>query len=371
MFVAVLLAAALSASQVQAIETTVRQGMAKRQIPSVVVRIDLDGKNVYSRAFGYRDLADRLPAAPTTRYQYGSITKQFTAAAILALMSDGKLSIDDRVGRWLPEFAKFPVTIRQVLVHTSGIADFSSEEWYVRKHFGNPAVGPDPLLAWSASQRLQFTPGTRAVYDNAGYTALARIIEKASGMQFFAFLSKRFLTPMHMTSVAPQSFFGIQPNTARGYMIVGKQMGELIGLPVDGRLLEALPWNLRQVDGAGFLVGDAADLQTWDNALLDGRVLSGKAAKLFHTEGRLANGKPAYTGPENPAHKPGVYLLGGLGRFEVDGVNVYGANGGTTGFLSFTATIPSKRLSITILSNHGNDIDNSRLTVPIVQAILR
>lgn len=366
-----ILAAALTTAQIQSIESTVRQGMADRQIPSVVVRIDRDGQNVYAHAFGYRDVADRLPAEVDTRYQYGSITKQFTGAAILALMSDGKLSLDDGVGKWLPAFAKFRVTIGQLLVHTNGIADYTGEEWYLRKDFTNPAVGYDSLLAWSASQPLQFTPGTKASYDNAAYTMLARIVEKASGVGFFAFLSERFLKPLGMTSVAPQSFFKIEPNTARGYMVAPKEIASVFGLPDDGSLVPALPWNMEQVDGAGFLVGDVADLQKWDNALLAGRVLSGKAEKLFYTPGTLSDGKATTTGRENPAHKPGIYLFGGLGRFEIGGVTVYGANGGTPGFLSFTATIPSRHYAVTILTNHGSDLDNSRLTIPIVQALLR
>lgn len=368
---ALIAAAALSTLQIQSIESTIRQGMADRQIPSVVVRIDRDGHNVYARAFGYRDVADRLPAAVNTRYQYGSITKQFTGAAILALMGDGKLSLDDRVGKWMPQFAKFPVTIAELLVHTNGIADYTGEEWYVRKDFTNPAVGYESLLAWSASQPLQFAPGTKAVYDNAAYTILARIVEKASGTGFFAYLSERILKPLGMTSVAPQTFFKIEPNTARGYMVAQKEIGSVFGVPDDGSLVPALPWNLAQVDGAGFLVGDAADLQKWDDALLAGRVLSGKAEKLFYTPGRLSDGKAATTGPENPARKPGTYLYGGLGRFEIDGVPIYGANGGTPGFLAFTATIPSRHYAVTILTNHGSDLDNAKLTVPIVEALLK
>ena len=263
----------------------------------------------------------------------------------------------------------FPVTVRELLVHTGGIADFTSERWYLEKDFTNPAMGYGPLLAWSASQPLQFTPGTKAVYDNAAYTMLARIVEKASGMNFFSFLSQRFFEPLHMTSVAPQSFFDIAPNTARGYMAVDAELGGVLGLQ-PGAFVPALAWNLTQVDGAGFLVGDAADLQKWDDALLAGRALSPGAAKLFYAAGFLANGKPTYTGAENPASKPGTYLLGGLGEFEVDGVTIYGANGGTPGFLAFTATIPSRHIALTTLTNHGSDIDNSKLTLPIARALL-
>lgn len=134
--------------------------MSARQIPSVVVRVDIDGTNVYSKAFGYRDVANRAAADDRTRYQYGSITKQFTAAAVLALQDDGKLSIDDRIGKWLPAFAKFPVTIRQLLIHTGAIADFTEHPWYLKEYFTNPFVNYEPLLKWSASQPLEFPPGS-------------------------------------------------------------------------------------------------------------------------------------------------------------------------------------------------------------------
>lgn len=372
MIATVLFAAALTSAQIHAIDSDVQKSMAERHISSVVLRIDVDGKNVYARAFGVRDVADRLPANLQTRYQYGSVTKQFTGAAILSLVGDHKLSLDDRVGKWLPAFAKFPVTIRQLLVHTSGIADYSNEAWYLRDDFSNAAATAESGLAWAAKQPLQFTPGSKAVYDNTAYVMLARIVEKASGKPYFTFLSERFLKPLGMTSVAPQNFFRIEPDTALGYGILTDPLfyKTFPTMPRTGGLIRSIPWNMETVDGAGFLVGDAADLQKWDNALLMHRVFAPQVEPLFYEAGMLNNGKPTYTGPENPAHEPGVYLQGGLGRFKLDGVTIYGANGGTPGFQSFTATIPAKHLSITTLTNHGTDIDNSKLTMPILHTLL-
>ncbi len=186
---ALMLSATLSASQIQSIESTVRGRMTQAQIPSLVVRVDVNGKEAYARAFGQSNLTYRVAANIDTRYQYGSITKQFTGASILALEDEGKLSIDDRIGKWLPEFSKFPVTIRQVLLHSGAIPDFANELWYVTKYYTNPFAGTEDLLKWSASQPLEFTPGEKAVYDNAGYAILARIVEKASGEPYFTFLS--------------------------------------------------------------------------------------------------------------------------------------------------------------------------------------
>src|SRR5579863_8312172 len=109
----------LTPAQTHTIEAAVADGISQRQIPSVVIRVDRDGQTIYNRAFGMRNLGDRTPATTATLYQYGSITKQFTAAAILLLAQQGKLSLDDPASKWLPAFAKFPVTIRQLLVHVS------------------------------------------------------------------------------------------------------------------------------------------------------------------------------------------------------------------------------------------------------------
>lgn len=366
------LSASLSASQITAVESAIHQRMAAAQIPSVSIRVDIDGKNVYAKAFGYSSLTNRTAANTDTRYQYGSITKQFTGASILMLAGAGKLSLDDRIGKWLPEFAKFPVTIRQMLVHTSGLADYSNEEWYLTKYASNPFTDTNDLFKWAASRPLGFSPGSKTEYDNTAYTLLARIVEKAGGEPYFTYLSRTFLKPLGMTSVHPQTFFTIEPNTAQGYWFMAKEIAQLLHMPAQPTTLQqAMPWNMRTVDGAGYLVGDTADLQKWDNALLAGTVIKGKTKELFYSEGHLNNGKPTYTGPENPAHKPGSYLYGGLGKFYLGDTVLYGANGGTFGFLSFTCTIPSKHMSVTILTNHGSDLDNSLLTMPVVRALIK
>jgi D-alanyl-D-alanine carboxypeptidase len=366
--------AALTVAQAQGIETAVRQGMQERHIPSVVVRVDRDGAPIYVHAWGSRNVANGSSASPSTRYQYGSITKQFTAAAILRLASQGKLSLDDPLGKWDPNFAKFGATIRQALVHVTGIPDFTSTHEYALKIGPLPFVGADWGLAWSASHPADFAPGTQAKYDNAAYVLLARIIEKASGKSYEHYLTDEFLTPLGMSSAHGYQMLAIEPNTARGYLYWTDEFGKMIGdgtQPIEpNTLIESVPWNLRQVDGAGFLVGDAADLQRWDNALLAGKILQGKWRDEFYRSGVMADGTPAYTGSDNKMKNRATYCYGGLAHFSLDGVEMYGANGGTFGFLAFTGTIPSKQMSVTILTNEGG-IDMSKLTTPILDALVK
>jgi D-alanyl-D-alanine carboxypeptidase len=374
LFTFVVAAATLSNAAISTIETSVQTGMAERHIPSVVVRVDRDGAPVYSRAFGLRDVANGLPADVQTRYQYGSITKQFTAASILLLAQDGKLGLDDSVGKWLPDFAKFPVTIRQVLVHTSGIPDFTDEADYALKIAPLPFEGYAPVLAWALARPINFPPGTQARYDNAAYTVLARIIEKASGVGYEEFLNQRIFVPLGMTTVHGYRMLAVQSNTARGYLWWNADLQKALPNSVQpialGTLIDAFPWNLRQVDGAGFLVGEAVDLQIWGNALLAGKLLHGQWRDDFYTPGKLNDGTLTATGGDNKLKNRAYYCYGGLAKISVDGTTVYGANGGTFGFLAFTAIIPSKHLTVTVLTNEGQ-IDNSKLTTPILDALVK
>jgi D-alanyl-D-alanine carboxypeptidase len=366
--------ALLTPSQTHAIESAVADGMSQRHIPSAVVRVDRDGATIYNRAFGMRNLGDRLAATTTTRYQYGSITKQFTAAAILLLAQEGKLSLDDPAGKWLPAFAKFPVTIRQLLVHVSGIVDFTGTQEYAMDIGPLPFTGPQWGLDYAASKPLEFTPGTKAVYDNSGYVILAHIVEAASGSDFESFLSDNFFKPLGMQTVHGYRMLSVEPNAARGYLWWTDELAKTLPPNMQplkpATLVEAIPWNLRQVDGAGFLVGEAVDLNIWGNALLAGKILHGKWRDAFYEGGTLSDGTPAYTGGDNKMKNRAIYCYGGIARFTVDGVTAYGANGGTFGFLAFTATIPSKHISVTVLTNEGQ-IDNSKLSTPILDALVK
>jgi D-alanyl-D-alanine carboxypeptidase len=366
----------LSPDQTSAIDSAVHQGMSERHIPSVVVLVDRDGKREYEKAWGLRQTADKLPATLETRYEYGSLTKQFTAMGILLLAQDGKLSLDDPVGKWLPAFSKFSATIRQTLVHMGGFPDFMDAPEYVLTIAPSPFLGTDWGLDWAAAKPPVFAPGTQAVYDNTGYVILARIIEQASGLSYEQFLDDRIFVPLGMKSVEGYRMLQPRPNTAEGYLWWSKAIGDqfpekernvqLIQLDT---MTVAPPWNMRQVDGAGFLVGEAADLQIWDNALLKGELLQGKWRDLYYTVGVMADGSPAYTGPEKTQNRA-AYTYGGMAKFTVNGQTVYGANGGTLGFLTMTVTVPSQHLAVTIFTNEGQ-IDNSKLTTPILAALIK
>src|SRR6185369_1848920 len=154
----------------------------------------------YSHAYGLASLDPQRPATPQMRYSIGSISKQFTAAAILMLAEEGKLSLDDKVVRWLPELTRAnEVTIRQLLSMTSGYQDFWPQD-YVMPGMLQPVTPQGIAIEW-AKKPLDFEPGTRWQYSNTNYTIAGMILEKVSGMPVFDFLQKRIFTPLHMTTV--------------------------------------------------------------------------------------------------------------------------------------------------------------------------
>lgn len=367
--------AALAPAQIAALKAAATTSIVQRHVPSVVIEVDRDGTRVFAGAWGMRDIADRLPAGVDTLYEYGSLTKQFTAAAIMLLAQDGKLALTDDIGTYFPAFAGRGITIANLLIHDSGIPDFLTAD----PDFGPnvaplPFAGPDVGIAWAAKQPLDFPVGTKAQYSNTGYAMLARIVEKVSGRPFEAFLHDRVLAPAGMRTAQGYRMFAPLPNMARGYI---EWTADLAALDptgsqggVVGSLANALPWNLRDADGAGYLVGDAADLQTWDDALLAGKLLHGTWRDTYFRKGALADGSPAYAGAENPGKVRAAYCYGGFGTWTDRGYVVYGANGGTFGFSTYTATVPALHLAVTTLTNLGQTT-NASLTVPVMDALLK
>lgn len=375
MIAALLLAASLSNAQIKALDAAAETSLRARHVPSVVIEVDRNGKRIFQKAYGYRNVGEKLPANLNTLYQYGSLTKQFTAMGIFLLAQDGKLDLHADIGTWFPKFANRGITIENLLVHTSGIPDLlnDSAPEINQQYAALPFFTSDDVIAWAVDRPLFFPVGTKTQYSNTGYLLLGKIIEKVSGQTLDTFFAARIFKPLGMHAAHGYQLMTILPNLALGYSIWNAEMATLDPHGMQGgkigALVNALPWNIRDADAAGYLVGDAADLQTWDNALLAGKLLHGKWRTTYFSRGTLANGEPAYTGPENPGKYRPAYCYGGIAYVVQDGHLTFAANGGTAGFASFTATIPDRHLAITTLTNLGG-VNNAELTTPVLDALL-
>lgn len=295
--------------------------------PSASVAIVIDGQLAYANAFGAADLAHHRIAAKSTRYQLASISKTFTAQAILLLVADGKLSLDDTVSRWYPGLTgASQVTVRELLNHTSGYPDDYPEGYPAGPR--GAAATPDSIIAEWGHHPLLFAPGTQFHYSNLEYEIAGRIVEKVSGQTLFQFMQQHIFAPLQMTSVMDLDMIP-DGSTALATGYVQHALAPLQPAPYEGP-----GWSF----GAGQIVTTAKDVARWDAAFLDHRVLPAREAAEEVAMTRLANGN--------------IYPAG-LGIFvsREDAPLRYYHTGQGLGFEAINLIYPESRVAIVVLTN--------------------
>jgi CubicO group peptidase (beta-lactamase class C family) len=268
----------LSAETQKKIDSAVADVLEKTGAPSASIAIVRDGRIVYVQAFGDARLEPKAPAEPGMRYAIGSVSKQFTAAAILLLQQDGKLSLDDRVARYFPDLTRAnDITIRQLLSHTSGYQDYWPQD-YMFPLMAEP-VAPEGIMDRWAKKPLDYEPGTQWQYSNTGYVIAGRIVEKASGKPLFQFLQERIFTPLQMKSVQDFDREPLSAGNAGGYTSFALGPPRTAGASGAGWLF-----------GAGGLAMTAEDLARWDMSIIAQTLLSESSYRALETETLLTSG---------------------------------------------------------------------------------
>ena len=190
-----------------------------------------DGQIVYVQAYGNARLDPKTAAKPEMRYSIGSISKQFTAAAILMLQEQGKLSLDDKVAKWVPGLTRGDeVSIRQLLSHTSGYQDYAPQD-YMIPEWEKPITAQQIMDRW-AKIPLDFDPGTKWQYSNTNYVIAGVIVEKAGGKPLYELLQERVLTPLNMTSATNTDLQKLPRSDPAGYFRYA--LGPLRPAPKEG-----------------------------------------------------------------------------------------------------------------------------------------
>ena len=244
--------------------------------PGASIAIVRKGQIVYEQAYG--NGREGIPAMSSMRYAIGSVSKQFTATAILLLAEDGKLSLSDPVSKWFPNLTRaHEITVRQLLSMTSGYQDYWPQD-YVFPDMQRPADAQAIMQRW-AGKALDFEPGTKWQYSNTGYVMAAAIVERVAGMPFLDFLRRRIFTPLQMTSVAD---FDAGPlSQADAGPFLRNALGPLRPAPK-----EAKGWLF----GAGQLAMTAHDLALWNIAVIKQSVLESASYRQQQTDVLLQNG---------------------------------------------------------------------------------
>jgi CubicO group peptidase (beta-lactamase class C family) len=303
------------------------QVLEQRGIPSASVAVVQGGKVVYAHAYGLAHIAPAVAATPEMRYSIGSVSKQFTAAAILLLQEEGKLSLDDAVGKYVPGLTRGnEVTIRQILSHTSGYQDYWPED-YLMTPMMKPETAQQILDTW-AKKPLDFEPGTKWQYSNTNYVIAGEIVEKLSGKKLMEFLGEHIFHPLGMKSVWDSDETKLTGTDATPY--VRNALGPMRLAPKEGS-----GWMF----AAGELAMTAHDLALWDQSLIAQSVLKPQSYREMFTEVKLKNG----TGTE--------YGLG-VDVKKRDGHRSIEHSGEVTGFVSDNEVLVDDGIAVAVLTNH-------------------
>jgi len=302
--------------------------MEEHRIPGMALRIIQDGKVAKTATYGLANLELSVPVKPETVFEIGSITKQFTAAGILLLAQEGKLSVDDAISRHLKNTpgAWINITIRHLLSHTSGIKSYTgltgfeltrhlTQEQFIR------AIGELPV---------EFQPGESWKYCNTGFNLLGYIIENVSHRSYWDFMNDRIFRPLEMTATRDRRPADLIPNRAAGY-----EQTNHTWINRD--------YDLTDVFAAGAIVSNIGDLTKWNAALDCDANLNTSSKELMWTPTKLNSGKPTKYG---------------LGWFieTVEGHKNIGHGGSTSGFSASIQRFPDDKLAVILLSNTDEQI---------------
>jgi len=294
-------------------------------VPGASLLVISNGVPIVRRAWGFADLENHVAATPRTNYRLASVTKQFTATAVLLLAEDGRLSLSDRIRKWLPSLpaAVDSVTIQHLLTHTSGMIAY---EDVMPAGATEQVHDADVLHLLESQDSTYFTPGKDYRYSNTGYALLSLIVERASGKSFAAFLRDRIFTPLHMSNtVAYEQGISTVNNRAFGYTMK------------DGVWTRKDQSSTSAVLGDGGIYSSIDDLAKWDAAWYDARLLSDASRQLAVT-------------PHTPTDDPNVEY--GFG-WRISGEIVW-HSGETSGFRNVIIRYPKRRLTVVLLTNRDD-----------------
>jgi CubicO group peptidase (beta-lactamase class C family) len=307
-----------------AVDTYVLAEMARQKIPGVAVLIVKGGAVVKQRGYGLANVEHGVPVKADTIFQTGSVGKQFTATAVMLLVEDGRLALDDSIRKYFPEAPADwqSITLRRLLTHTSGVRGEGDEDLDLQRNYTD-----DELAKNFFDHGLSFVPGSRWAYSNAGYVLLGALVKRVSGRFYGDILAERVFGPLGMKTARVISDTDIVMNRAAGYELKDGVLknqdwvSATLNATADGSLYLALP-----------------DYLAWDRGLRAGRILKPESWKQVYTPVTLASGK--------------TYPYGfGWGVDTLNGQTVYSHGGSWQGFRSSIARYLGSDLTVVVLAN--------------------
>ena len=303
------------------------------------------GQVIVAKGYGLADAEFGVPADKDTMFRIGSVTKQYTAAAIMRLVEQGKISLTDDLAKYIPEFPTQgnTVTIYNLLNHSSGIPSYTDigEEWVKVQPL---ELTHEQMLALVKDKPFDFKPGEKWAYNNTAYYMLGMIIEKVSGKTYAEYLQEEFFTPLKLERTRYDSNSELMKNRAQGYSMR------------QGKLVNDKPLGMSQPYAAGSLISTGEDLVKWSMALTSGKVVKPESYKMMTTPFITLDGENTHYGF-------------GLGIDDWEGRRCIRHGGGIMGFNSMLMWLPEEDVHIAVISN-GEPLPSGRIANEIARAAM-
>lgn len=332
-------AAPVAASVDQALAVRIDAVVApyyKPGAPGATLIVVKDGKTLLRKAYGMADVAGKVEMRPDATLRLGSITKQFTAVAIMMLADEGKLSVSDPITEFLPDYPTQGkvITVEHLLTHTSGIVSYTGKPDFRSQSLRDVTV--PQMLDYFKNDPIEFTPGTKHAYNNSGYFLLGAIIEKLSGQSYAKFVEQRIFVPLGMTHTAYEGHERAFILRAAGHEKTPAGFGP------------SQPLSMSQPYAAGSLVSTVDDLAKWDAAISAGKLLKPASWKQAFTAYALADGKSVDYGY-------------GWGVGKLRGSEAISHGGGINGFSTYAMRMPQEKVYVALLTNSDSGMADAAL----------
>ncbi len=316
-----------TADALDVMDQRIRARMADENIPGVLIGVASRGQLVHVQTYGMANVELRVPVSDSTVFEIGSISKQFVTTAIMLLVEDGRLGLDDSIHEYLPDLPSewLGVTVRQLLTHTSGIPDYEEIQTYEAYRF---RFTPEQIIRVAHSRPMDFEPGTGWYYSNTGYFLLSLIVERIEGRPLGQVLRSRIFEPLGMNQTRMADPEDIIPHRASGYWV------DRMGVELMNRDATQPSSTL----GAGGILSSVHDMAKWDESLYGDQLLSEESKAAMWTPTVLPNGDD--TG----------YAFGwGVGEYR--GHRSVSHNGMVAGFVASFMRLPDEEVAIIVFAN--------------------
>jgi serine beta-lactamase-like protein LACTB, mitochondrial len=320
-------AQALPSEVIHQIDTLVEQARTAEQLPGVSVAIAMNGKVIFTKAYGWADLENNVPATPESLFRTASVAKPMTAVGALELAEAGKLDLDAPIQKYCPAFPEkpWPITTRELLGHQSGIRAYQNREILSTVHYVNTIDG----MSFFKNDPLLFEPGTKYFYSTYGFTVVGCVIEGASGEKYPEYMAEHVFKPAGMDHMAIDDVYAIVPHRVRGY-------DRLNGHVINAGLMD----SSYKIPGGGY-VTDAEDLVRFASAVMSGKLLKPETVTAMWTPQKTRDGKDTHYGM-------------GWGKADLDGETIFAHSGDQPGTRTSLFVIPSRQMAFAVMINMEN-----------------